>query len=68
MKSFNEILKDKIDYYGKTEAAYEFAAEQYANELFESRMQDMYLKGYSSAIDSLRSSYEALIKRNIDKT
>ena len=28
---FSEILKRKIEYYGKTEAAYEFAAEEYAN-------------------------------------
>lgn len=28
---FSEILKRKIEYYGKTEAAYEFAAEEYAD-------------------------------------
>lgn len=28
--NYKDILKQKIDYYGKTEAAYEFAAEQYA--------------------------------------
>lgn len=28
--NYKEILKQKIDYYGKTEAAYEFAAEAYA--------------------------------------
>ena len=32
MKTFPEILKEKIDYYGCTEAAYEFAAEEYAKE------------------------------------
>ena len=29
--TFENILKRKIDYYGKTEAAYEFAAEEWAN-------------------------------------
>jgi hypothetical protein len=29
MKDFHEILKEKIEYYGRTEAAYEFAAEEY---------------------------------------
>jgi hypothetical protein len=28
---FSEILKRKKEYYGKTEAAYEFAAEEYAD-------------------------------------
>lgn len=31
--NFNQILEKKIKYYGKTEAAYEFAAEEYAHEL-----------------------------------
>lgn len=30
---FKEILNRKIEHYGKTEAAYEFAAEEYANKL-----------------------------------
>lgn len=30
MKDFQTILQRKINYYGKTEAAYEFAAEEYA--------------------------------------
>lgn len=30
MKSYEEILRQKIEYYGKTEVAYEFAAEEYA--------------------------------------
>lgn len=29
-QTFEEILKEKQDYYGKTEASYHFAAEQYA--------------------------------------
>jgi len=29
MKDFQTILKEKIDYYGYTEAAFEFAAEEY---------------------------------------
>lgn len=33
MKDFQTILKEKIDYYGKTEAAYEFAAEEYAENI-----------------------------------
>lgn len=32
MLSYDKILKDKITYYGKTEAAYEFAAEEFARE------------------------------------
>jgi hypothetical protein len=32
--TFKEILNRKIKYYGKTEAAYEFAAEEYSNILF----------------------------------
>lgn len=31
--NFQEILKSKIDYYGQTEAAYQFAAEEYARQL-----------------------------------
>jgi hypothetical protein len=31
--TFKEILEIKIKHYGKTEAAYEFAAEEYSNEL-----------------------------------
>jgi len=30
---FQQILKDKTDYYGKTEAAYQFAAEEYARQM-----------------------------------
>lgn len=37
MKEFKTILQEKIDYYGKTEAAYEFAAEEYARQLFQSQ-------------------------------
>jgi hypothetical protein len=36
--SFKEILKSKRDYYGNTEAAIEFAAEQYASEWHEFRL------------------------------
>jgi len=31
MKTFQEILKQKRDYYGNTEAAIEFAAEEFSN-------------------------------------
>lgn len=31
MKTYEEILKAKIDYYGRTEAAYQFAAEEFSN-------------------------------------
>ena len=34
--NFQTILKGKTDYYGKTEAAYEFAAEEYARQLIRS--------------------------------
>jgi hypothetical protein len=33
MKDFKTILKEKIDYYGQTEAAYEFASEEYLESL-----------------------------------
>lgn len=33
MKDFNSILKEKVDYYGFTEAAIEFAAEEYAENI-----------------------------------
>jgi hypothetical protein len=32
MKEFQEILKEKRDYYGNTEAAIEFAAEEFAQQ------------------------------------
>jgi hypothetical protein len=63
MEDFETILKRKIAYYGETHAAYEFAAEEYANKLFEDKMQDMYFKGYQSAINTLQSSYEALLRK-----
>lgn len=31
MKTYEEVLKAKIDYYGRTEAAYQFAAEEFSN-------------------------------------
>ena len=31
MKTYENILKEKIDYYGRTEAAYQFAAEEFSN-------------------------------------
>lgn len=37
MKDFKTILKEKIDYYGHTEAAYEFAAEEYCEQNFQER-------------------------------
>ena len=33
--NYQEILKAKIEYYGKTEAAYEFAAEEYSRQKIE---------------------------------
>jgi hypothetical protein len=33
MKSFQDILKDKRDYYGDTEAAIEFAAQEWLRQL-----------------------------------
>ena len=32
MEAYEQILKRKIEYYGKTEAAYEFAAEELATQ------------------------------------
>lgn len=32
IESFEDILKRKIDYYGDTKAAYQFAAENYSNQ------------------------------------
>ena len=32
MKTYNEILERKMDHYGETKAAYEFAAEEYADQ------------------------------------
>ena len=32
MADYEKILQSKIDYYGETKAAYQFAAEQYARE------------------------------------
>jgi hypothetical protein len=37
MKNFKTILKEKTDYYGHTEAAYEFAAEEYCEQNFQER-------------------------------
>jgi len=39
--SFENILKCKIDYYGQTEAAYEFASEEYARQTFNHMLDDM---------------------------
>ena len=40
---FKEILNRKIKHYGKTEAAYEFAAEEYGRELFKQRQSEQLL-------------------------
>jgi hypothetical protein len=66
MKTFQDVLKEKIEYYGKTEAAYEFAAEEYANILVRSIMVDSYISGFKSAIDSLQNAYDTIVKRQED--
>jgi uncharacterized protein (DUF1778 family) len=49
--TFKEILERKIKYYGKTEAAYEFAAEEYSNKLIkEAQAQQLILSGVSSML------------------
>lgn len=35
-----EILKEKQEYYGKTEAAYEFASSEYAQAYYEWRLKE----------------------------
>jgi hypothetical protein len=43
---FKEILQRKIKHYGKTEAAYEFAAEEYSNKLIkEAQAKQLILPG-----------------------
>ena len=43
---FKEILNRKIEHYGKTEAAYEFAAEEYTNRLIkEAQTEQLRLHG-----------------------
>jgi hypothetical protein len=43
---FKEILQRKIKHYGKTEAAYEFAAEEYSNKLIkEAQAEQLILSG-----------------------
>ncbi|MGK0447018.1 MAG: hypothetical protein ACJA2M_000789 [Polaribacter sp.] len=49
--TFKEILERKIKYYGNTEAAYEFAAEEYSNKLIkEAQAQQLILSGVSSML------------------
>ena len=38
MKTTEEILKAKFDYYGKTEAAIEFAMDEYAREYHQNEL------------------------------
>lgn len=66
MKTFQDVLKEKIEYYGKTDAAYEFAAEEYAGILTRSIMVDSYMSGFKAAIDSLQGAYESILKRKED--
>lgn len=48
---FKEILNRKIEHYGKTEAAYEFAAEEYANKLIkEAQTEQLALYGVSISL------------------
>ena len=79
MKDFQTILQEKIDYYGKTEAAYELAAEEYARQLFQSQKVEFLEQvkigfdicsdystlclGYRNLVDRIRRE-----KENIEKT
>ncbi len=48
---FKEILERKIKHYGKTEAAYEFAAEEYSNKLIkEAQNEPLILYGVSISL------------------
>ena len=48
---FKEILERKIKHYGKTEAAYEFAAEEYSNKLIkETQNESLILYGVSKSV------------------
>lgn len=62
-KTFQDILKEKLSYYGDTEAAYEFAAEEYANEVIKERQIEIFIEGYKSASEDLISSFNAVKKR-----
>jgi hypothetical protein len=66
MKEFQEILKEKRDYYGNTEAAIEFAAEEYARQYRISILEEVELGfrlcsdtsafclGYRNLVDKIR--------------
>ncbi len=78
MKDFQTILQEKIDHYGKTEAAYEFAAEEYARQLFQTQKIEFleqikigfdicsdnstFCLGYRNLVDRIRRE-----KENIEK-
>lgn len=72
MESYDSILQRKIDYYGKTLAAYEFAAEEYATikmideNVSMLKMAKLHMDGRTCIVLENRiSELEAMIK-NID--
>jgi hypothetical protein len=66
MKEFEEILKEKREYYGNTEAAIEFAADEYARQYRISILEEVKLGfdicsdtsafclGYRNLVDKIR--------------
>ena len=71
MKTYEQILKKKQDYYGKTEASYEFAAEEYAKEYCKEQLSlhnrknqkelfQAYQEGFNSAVESLQEANKVL--------
>lgn len=81
MKDFNSILKEKVDYYGFTEAAIEFAAEEYAENIKQEYRLELleeiklgfdicsdtsaFCLGYRNLVDRIRREKE---NKPIDKT
>ncbi len=56
---FKEILNRKIEHYGKTEAAYEFAAEEYSNRLIkEAQAEQLILHGVSQRSELLQGLFQ----------
>jgi len=77
MKEFQEILKEKRDYYGNTEAAIEFAAEEFARQYKIKILEDVkfsfdicsdtsaFCLGYRNLVDRIRREKE---NQPIDKS
>jgi hypothetical protein len=76
--NYDKILKDKIDYYGETKAAYEFAAYEYNKQYIElnklsiqlvsNRISDQEIKRYrKEGRLSVSSKVEQIYKLNSDR-